>query len=510
MAMLFNAPIFLFYFLPFTLFTGLIAHRYFGRNVFLGLLSLYSVIFYAYTEFDWVFILIFSILFNYGLGQWIGASQDKSQKFRKRLAALGVITNLGLLAYYKYTNFILENIDRIANTGFVTDIALPIGISFFTFQQIAYIIDTYQGKTKEGSFLRYAFFISFFPQLIAGPIVHHSEMFKQFSKGLSKRLSGNLSIGLAIFLVGLAKKVLIADSFAGYATPIFTLADNGGAVTTLQAWQGILAYSLQIYFDFSGYSDMAIGIGRMFGMKLPENFNSPYKSSSISEFWRRWHMTLSRFLRDYLYIPLGGNRKGELRRYVNLFATMVLGGIWHGAGWGFLIWGVLHGAFLTVNHLFNKLFNRKDNANIDKFSVNHILRPGFYLTLFCAIIAWVPFRAQTLDGLMTMWAAMAGQSEEFKAFKFDPDIWSAIIAGGILAILAPNTQTLFRWLFNYEIKLDLYAAAPKGQNQEAEDDNLGPIRFKAMGAIFVVIIAIAAVVGLALNNKVSEFIYFQF
>jgi len=422
--MLFNAPIFLFYFLPFTLLTGLIARRYFGRNIFLGLLTLYSLIFYAYTQLNWVFILIFSILFNYGLGQIIAPPEGKSKRTRWWLAALGITVNLGLLAYYKYTNFILENIDRVANTGFLTEIALPIGISFFTFQQIAYMIDTYQGKVREKSFLRYAFFISFFPQLIAGPIVHHSEMFKQFSKGLSKRLSGNLAIGLAIFMVGLAKKVLIADTFAGYATPVFSIVDSGGAVSTLQAWQGILAYTLQIYFDFSGYSDMAIGIGRMFGMKLPENFNSPYKSGSISEFWRRWHMTLSRFLRDYLYIPLGGNRKGELRRYGNLFATMVLGGIWHGAGWGFFIWGVLHGAFLTVNHLFNKLFSRKDSANIDQFSLRHILRPGFYLTLLCAIIAWVPFRAQTLDGVLTMWSAMAGQSEAVKVFKFDPLIWS--------------------------------------------------------------------------------------
>ncbi|NES81878.1 MAG: MBOAT family protein, partial [Moorea sp. SIO2B7] len=289
----------------------------------------------------------------------------------------------------------------------LNQIILPLAISFFTFQQIAYLVDAYRGETKEYNFLSYCLFVSFFPQLIAGPIVHHKEVMSQFAdKSIYRFDPEDMAVGVTIFSMGLFKKVLIADSIAAYATPVFDAAAGGVSIMFLDAWVGALAYTLQLYFDFSGYSDMAIGVARMFGIKLPINFNSPYKAVNISDFWRRWHITLSNFLRDYLYIPLGGNRKGEFRRNFNLVITMLLGGLWHGAGWNFVFWGGLHGVYLIINHQWRS-FRKSIGHDLKK---SHWWSRGFgcIVTFLAVVVAWVFFRAENMKAAFAVLKGMIG------------------------------------------------------------------------------------------------------
>ncbi len=332
----------------------------------------------------------------------------KKQKTRKMLLVLGVTVNLGLLGYFKYTNFFVDQINRTMGYNFnVENILLPLAISFFTFQQIAYLVDAYRHETKEYNFLHYCLFVTFFPQLIAGPIVHHKEMLPQFAKDAIYKFNYvHMAIGLTIFAIGLFKKIILADGVAVYATPVFNAAEAKAVLTFFEAWGGALAYTLQLYFDFSGYSDMAIGLAYMFGIKLPINFNSPYKATSIIDFWRRWHITLSRFLRDYLYIALGGNRKGNIRRYINLFLTMLLGGLWHGAGWTFVLWGMLHGSYLMINHAWRKIrsdvLKWSDNVSFLEITAARVL------TMLAVIIGWVYFRADSVNGANHLMLTMLG------------------------------------------------------------------------------------------------------
>jgi len=263
---------------------------------------------------------------------------------------------------------------------------LPLGISFFTFQKIALLADAYEGKIQSLNFLDYALFVLFFPQLIAGPIVHHSEAMSQFQTRGPVQASV-IAMGLTIFAIGLANKVLLADSLAVYATPQFDAAAAGAPLSFLAAWSGALAYTLQLYFDFSGYTDMAIGAALLFGVRLPLNFNSPYKARNIIDFWRRWHMTLSRFLRDYLYIPLGGNRHGKLSRYLNLFITMLFGGLWHGAGWTFIFWGALHGFYLAINHGWEALLARFGAGDVNPGGARRL--GAQVVTFLAVVVGWV-------------------------------------------------------------------------------------------------------------------------
>jgi len=351
--MLFNSYQFIFLFLPITLLGfHLLGKEGYNRTAIAWLVGA-SLFFYGWWNPAYLALILFSIVFNYGVGVSLGYAPNSPKK--KSVLFLGVASNLGLLGYYKYANFFIENINVITGAEIVLDqIILPLAISFFTFQQIAYLVDVYRDKVKEHNFLHYCLFVTFFPQLIAGPIVHHKEMLPQFAQAITYRLRAkHLAVGFTIFVIGLFKKVVLADGIAVYATPVFEIAEFNVALTFFEAWGGALAYSFQLYFDFSGYSDMAIGIARMFGIRLPLNFNSPYKAISIIDFWRRWHLTLSRFFRDYVYIPLGGQRKGEIRRLVNLAITMLLGGLWHGAGWTFVFWGGLHGLFLVINHIWS-------------------------------------------------------------------------------------------------------------------------------------------------------------
>ncbi len=394
--MLFNSTIFLFGFLPVTLLLFFVLGRASIRAARLWLAAA-SLFFYAWWNPPYLILLTISIVFNYGAGYLLQYHDRLHPPLgRKPILGLGLAFNLGFLGYFKYSAFFVENLDALTGADFVvTHIALPLAISFFTFQKIAYLVDSYLGKIKESSFLNYVLFAAFFPQLIAGPIVHYSEVFPQFKKGETYRFQwDNFTDGLTLFLLGLAKKVVLADEFARYSDVVFNNA------------QGALSYTLQLYFDFSGYSDMAIGLATMFNVELPLNFWSPYKSASIMEFWRRWHMTLSRFLRDYVYIPLGGNRDGEPRRYRNLILTMLIGGVWHGAGWTYVLWGALHGAALAANHLWHSLTGTRTRPPLYRAAAH-------LLTLLVVVCGWVIFRAPSMAVAERVFAGMLNRNGAF-------------------------------------------------------------------------------------------------
>ena len=395
--MLFSSVEFLFVFLPATLA---------GYAVFAKLLSVRSgtlwliaasLFFYAYWDATLLPLLLGSVVLNFICGKRLFAVRSRA------LLWMGLCFNIGLLAYFKYAGFFVENVEaaigmEIANLNIV----LPLAISFFTFQQIAYLVDVYQGKAVEPDFLSYVLFVSFFPQLISGPIVHHSEMMPQFANRKRRWMRRELILpALGFLIMGLYKKVVLADGIAPVADQVFD-ASNTVVPAMSDAWIGALAYTFQIYFDFSAYSDMAVGIALLFGIRLPLNFNSPYRAENIIDFWRRWHMTLSRFIRDYIYIPLGGNRKGGARRYTNLLIAMLIGGLWHGAGWTFIVWGGLHGAYLIVNHLFRRIF-----ASPPKQTVWSAWS-GRILTLLAVMIAWVFFRSDDFSSASYMLQGMFG------------------------------------------------------------------------------------------------------
>jgi alginate O-acetyltransferase complex protein AlgI len=437
--MLFNSYSFIFIFLPIVL-AGffLIGSRGHHRIAIAWLVGA-SLFFYGWWNPAYLGLILGSILFNYAIGVALGGQQQLGTG--RWLLAFGVAGNLGLLGYFKYANFFVDNIDLFTGADFhLGKIILPLAISFFTFQQIAYLVDAWKGETREYNFLHYCLFVTFFPQLIAGPIVHHKEMLPQFSKDWIYRLDyEHLAVGVTIFTVGLFKKVVLADGVAGYATPVFSAAETGVDLEFHEAWIGALAYTFQLYFDFSGYSDMAIGLARMFGIRLPLNFNSPYKANNIIEFWRCWHMTLSRFLRDYLYFPLGGNRKGKPRRYINLMITMLLGGLWHGAGWTFIMWGALHGFYLVVNHAWHglrRLFNiASGESTVAGRGVARLI------TFTAVVVAWVFFRAESLDGAVRILSAMSGGNGFSLSAPWTdgPRMLTMLL---LLAWYTPNTQQM--------------------------------------------------------------------
>ncbi|HET9700323.1 MAG TPA: MBOAT family O-acyltransferase, partial [Burkholderiales bacterium] len=393
--MLFNSYEFIFGYLPLT-FLGFFLLARVSHFLAASWLTLASLFFYAWWNPAYVGLLLGSILFNFIAGMSIGRAVARGEtRLAGWLLAGSVGGDLLLLAYYKYADFFLSNINAVSGAELpLLGIVLPLGISFFTFTQIAFLVDTWQGKVREYRFVHYALFVTYFPHLIAGPVLHHKEMMPQFALGTTYRPHWeNIAVGLTIFFIGLFKKTVLADGIAQYVGPVFSAHDAGARLPLLDAWGGALAYTFQLYFDFSGYSDMAIGLSRLFGVQLPLNFHSPYKADNIIEFWRRWHMTLSRFLRDYLYIPLGGSRRGGSRRYLNLMLTMVLGGLWHGANWTFVVWGGLHGFYLMVNHAWHALRRRLglgDGGRGGRWA-------GRVLTFLAVVVAWVFFRAESVD-----------------------------------------------------------------------------------------------------------------
>src|SRR4051794_26175313 len=428
--MLFNSYPFIFVFLPLVL----AGYFWFGRSRDLApvlWLALASLVFYAAGNWQFVPLLVGSIAFNYSIG-WLLIAKQLRPPVRSAVLAAGVATDLVVLGIFKYAGFFAGNLNALLGTGFVVNILLPVGISFYTFTQIAFLVDAYRGHVARYALPHYALFVTYFPHLIAGPILHHKDMIPQFENERSKRPDPHLMLcGVIIFAIGLFKKTCLADSIQ----PLVASAFGGGAQPSFdQAWIGALAYTFQLYFDFSGYSDMAIGISLMFGIFLPVNFNSPYKATSIVEFWRRWHMTLSQFLRDYLYIPLGGNRRGRVLRYANLMITMLLGGLWHGAAWTFVVWGALHGAFLCMNHAFNALV-----PNIPASLARPVRAAGAVLTFLAVVVAWVFFRADSVPWAMRILNAMADPSNiAFGREEIAASVMVAIYAA--LVWLAPNTQ----------------------------------------------------------------------
>lgn len=406
--MLFNSYSFIFLFLPITFFGFFIVgarHHLYGA----AWLTFASLFFYGWWNPTYVTLLLASIAFNYCIGVFIARNhQTGSAQRKKALVTFGIAANLLLLGYYKYANFFLDAASHLAGSQWgLGEIILPLGISFFTFTQTAFLVDTYHGKVREYNFVHYALFVTYFPHLIAGPVLHHKEMMPQFANPATYRRNyDHIAVALTFFAIGLFKKAVLADGIAPFANTGFAAAASGQPLTLLEAWGGALAYTFQLYFDFSGYSDMAIGLSRLFGIRLPLNFDSPYKATNIIDFWRRWHMTLSRFLRDYLYFPLGGNRKGKARRHVNLLITMLLGGLWHGAGWTFMIWGGLHGCYLVVNHVWHALRDRLG------YPVGRETRLGNIsartLTFLAVVVGWVFFRAPNVDAALTMLAGMIG------------------------------------------------------------------------------------------------------
>jgi len=398
---LFNSLPFIFLFLPVVLGVFFAVAR-FSRTWAAAWLAAASLFFYGWWNPNFVWLLLASIGFNYTAGCLIGRAP--SQRQAKAWLAGAVVVNLLLLAGFKYSNFFIATANAAGAHLVLLDVVLPLGISFFSFTQIAFLVDVYRGKASEFNFVHYLLFVTWFPHLIAGPVLHHGQMMPQFAAPKAYRPDGDaIAVGLTMFAIGLFKKVVLADHFATYASPTFDGLSSGAAPMFFEAWVAALAYAMQLYFDFSGYCDMAIGISGLFNVKLPLNFNSPYKAVNIIDFWRRWHMTLSAFLRDYLYVPLGGNRHGTARRHANLMITMLLGGLWHGAGWNFVLWGGLHGLGLVLNHGWRSVFGDAVWRSSRAFA-----RASTLLTFLFVVVAWVPFRATSLHDTQAMLSGMLG------------------------------------------------------------------------------------------------------
>jgi D-alanyl-lipoteichoic acid acyltransferase DltB (MBOAT superfamily) len=435
--MLFNSWQFIAVFLPVTLAVYFALTRH--RALRLGWLLLASVVFYTYWDIRFLPLLLGSVLVNWGLSHFL------NQRNRNWLIVIGVGFNLALIGIFKYLDFFISIIsDGLGRPIEPLGLILPLGISFFTFQQISYLVDRSHDRTPAHPLLDYALYVTFFPQLIAGPIVRHNEIIPQYRKSpLRPDIYHHFASGMLLFTLGLAKKTLIADRLASAATPLFDQAAIGQVLSQAEAWVASCSYSLQLYFDFSGYSDMAIGLGLMMGFGLPENFNAPYRAINIQDFWRRWHMTLSRFLRDYLYIPLGGNRQGKGRLLLALYITMFLGGLWHGAGWTFVIWGLLHATAVVVFRLW-----RGSGLRMPGYV-------GWMVTLLFLLFSWVMFRAADAATAWSMWQSMLGVGGTETTFQNPVSGWF-MLAAFLLAVLGPTSQ---KFVIRYFQPRLLYAAA---------------------------------------------------
>jgi alginate O-acetyltransferase complex protein AlgI len=477
--MLFNSYPFIFLFLPVAL-IGYFALGRLGNLAPVIWLALASLLFYAVSNWQFVPLLLASVAFNYLIG-WLLISGSLRAAARFAVLTIGVAGDLLVLGIFKYAGFLATNFNAIFATGLTVDILLPVGISFYTFTQIAFLVDAYRGKVGHYALPHYALFVTYFPHLIAGPILHHRDMIPQFERAEAKRPDPHLILcGLIIFAIGLFKKTCLADGIQ----PLVVLA-FGPAPSFDQAWIGALAYTFQLYFDFSGYSDMAIGISLMFGIFLPLNFNSPYKATSIIDFWRRWHMTLSQFLRDYLYIPLGGNRHGSVLRYVNLMVTMALGGLWHGAAWTFAVWGVLHGLYLCINHAWNNY-----GPTIAPRFKRPVNTAAFVLTFLSVVVAWVFFRAESVSSALSILSHMADPTRI--VFGRGEIAYSAfILVYAALAWFAPNTQEIM------------------GYDHKARAVGEGLYTWR-MRPVFLYATATVLAFGILGIQQHSEFIYFRF
>jgi alginate O-acetyltransferase complex protein AlgI len=490
--MLFTTAPFILVFLPITLAGFFLLGRF--RKLAAAWLFAASLCFYGYWMPAFTLLLVASIAVNFTIGTRI--ARRALQPAGRAWLVAGITANLIALGYFKYANFFIANLDAVLGTDWHAGrIVLPIGISFYTFTQIAFLVDTYQNKARDYEPIHYGLFVTYFPHLIAGPVLHHRQMMPQFAEASIYRFNTRHFVaGLAIFAIGLAKKVVLADGISPYADAVFRPADAGDWPDLAEAWLGALAYTFQIYFDFSGYSDMAIGLSWMFNIRLPFNFDSPYRATSITDFWRRWHMTLSAFLRDYLYIALGGNRRGPARRYANLMLTMLLGGLWHGASWSFVLWGGLHGLYLTINHAFRSLCGAERMARLDRSRAFKLL--AWALTMLAVVVAWVFFRAETHDGAMRILAGMIGARATGAEH---PMLWNAglqlqtglswCVFLGAIACLAPNSNRIGTWLL---------------ERPTAIVPMRGFLAGSAASAVLLLLVINVA------RDSVSAFIYFNF
>lgn len=466
--MVFSSTIFLCVYLPLVLLGYYICPKK-GRNLFLLIASL---VFYAWGEPKYVFLMIFSILVNYIFGRLM----DKHRENKKRLKlmlVLSVVIDIGLLSVFKYTDFIITNVNAIFGANFdLLNIALPIGISFYTFQAMSYTIDVYRNDVRvQKNLIDFGMYITMFPQLIAGPIVRYADVQDQLAE--RSVTTADFSEGVMRFVVGLGKKVLLANQMGAVWSEIYAL---GGDVSALMAWTGAIAYTFQIYFDFSGYSDMAIGLGRMFGFKFPENFRYPYQSVSITDFWRRWHITLSTWFKEYLYIPLGGNRRGLARQALNLLIVWSLTGFWHGAGWNFVLWGLYYFVILFIE----KLFLLKALDKLPKF-FRHVY------ALLLIIIGWVIFASDDVSVLLPFLGSMFGANGAIGGM----DVYTLLTKAALLVICC---------IASTELPKKLFLSAAGAMNEKAA--------FTLKSVLTIALLALSMI--LLIGDSYNPFLYFRF
>ena len=466
--MVFSSTIFLCVYLPLVLLGYYICPKK-GKNLFLLIVSL---IFYAWGEPKYVFLMIFSILVNYVFGLLMDKHRENKKRL-KLLLVISVIIDLGLLSVFKYTDFIITNINSVFGAGFdLLNIALPIGISFYTFQAMSYTIDVYRDDVRvQRNLIDFGMYITMFPQLIAGPIVRYSDVQDQLAE--RNVTTADFSEGIMRFVVGLGKKVLLANQMGAVWTQIYAL---GGDISALMAWTGAAAYTFQIYFDFSGYSDMAIGLGRMFGFKFPENFRYPYESVSITDFWRRWHITLSTWFKEYLYIPLGGNRRGLARQALNLLIVWTLTGFWHGAGWNFVMWGLYYFAILFIEKLF--LLKALDK-------LPRLFRHAYALHLI--VIGWVIFASDDVSVMLPYLGSMFGANGALGGM----DVYTLLTRAALMVICCVASTELPRRLF--------VTAAGK-MNEKAA--------FTVKSVLTLTLLALSVV--FLIGDSYNPFLYFRF
>lgn len=543
--MLFNSWQFLFVFLPVVLGGLFLLHNSGIGRLSIVWLLIVSLAFYVYWNPLYLILLLVSILFNFFMGMVIASSHRN----HKRLWLIaGVVVNIGLIGFYKYANFLGNAFAQLSGKTWVElNIILPLGISFFTFTQTAYLIDVSKGEQAEKNLPRYALFVIVFPHLIAGPILHYKDIIPQFLQHEFGIVNPErISKGLTLFVMGLFKKVVLADTLALLATPAFDAVKNGAHLSYIEAWIGSLSYTFQLYFDFSGYSDMAVGLGWIFGLNFPWNFNSPYKAVNIQDFWRRWHITLSNFMRDYVYIPLGGNRTTPMRKHVNILTTMCICGLWHGAGWTFLLWGFLHGSYMVVQGFWRMILpgsmtrinndaalsfnNIKGDVTDEKSLPKRIM--AIAVTFFAVNWAWVLFRSSDLRSAIEMWSAMIGGNG-----LFIPDLLLGLFGPlgvwlqshgvvfkpiGANNILAVNNIAVSDVVLYFAVSMTLVWLVPNSR-EWFEKRIFLPVRvgkvfnmhnFEEIGwrpswawSIFAVFMTVASLMSL---GRVSEFLYFQF
>lgn len=508
--MLFHTPVFLFVFLPMALLGWLVVMRWEKPSAATAYLGVVSLAFYGWWSAPHLGLLLVSICVNYALGLYMVRRRGRPEA--QRVLVLGIVANLLLLAGFKYAGMLCGTYTWLTGVMVkVPEFELPLGISFFTFLQIAYLVDLARDDAPAPGFSPYLLFVTFFPHLIAGPLVHHSELIPQFNLKSREVPWAGLASGFTIFVIGLFKKLVLSQQVGVWSDAMFNGAAAGIVPSLIDSWIGVLSFALLIYFDFSAYSDMAIGLARMFNIRLPENFNSPYKSASIIDFWRLWHITLSRFLRDYLYVPLGGRREGTPRHYLNLMTVMLLAGLWHGASWQFVVWGGMHGFYLWLNHLWRDCSPRR---------LPHVL--GVSLTFLAVLIAWVPFRATSWDSCMAIYHSMLGFNGVVLPAHYQALIPAAISGaldqrgvifgalsvygggmqllqlGGLLCIVwfFPNTQ---QFMSTYQPCLYLTPMQPS--RLQWHPTLVAGVVAGAVGAYLML---------LAIQGKAGEFIYFQF